>query len=66
MLVILIALNFIAGTARARVDLTQEKAFTLLLRQVQARARRAGDEVKRDQNDQHHHDAGGRVENCLK
>ena len=29
MLVILIALNFIAGTARARLDLTQEKAFTL-------------------------------------
>ena len=29
MLVILIVLNFIAGTARARLDLTQEKAFTL-------------------------------------
>jgi ABC-type uncharacterized transport system involved in gliding motility auxiliary subunit len=29
MLVILIALNFIAGTARARLDLTHEKAFTL-------------------------------------
>jgi len=29
MLVILIAFNFIAGTARARLDLTQEKAFTL-------------------------------------
>jgi gliding motility-associatede transport system auxiliary component len=29
MLVILIAVNFIAGTARARLDLTQEKAFTL-------------------------------------
>ena len=29
MLVILIAVNFIAGTARARLDLTQEKAYTL-------------------------------------
>ena len=29
MLVILIAFNFIVGTARARLDLTQEKAFTL-------------------------------------
>ena len=29
MLVILIALNFIAGTARKRLDLTQEKAYTL-------------------------------------
>ena len=29
MLVILIAFNFIAGTARARLDLTQEKAYTL-------------------------------------
>ena len=29
MLVILVAFNFIAGTARARLDLTQEKAFTL-------------------------------------
>jgi len=29
MLVLLIVLNFIAGTARARLDLTQEKAFTL-------------------------------------
>ena len=29
MLVILIVLNFIAGAARARLDLTQEKAFTL-------------------------------------
>jgi ABC-type uncharacterized transport system involved in gliding motility auxiliary subunit len=29
MLVILIALNFIAGTARTRLDLTQEKAYTL-------------------------------------
>ena len=29
MLVILIVFNFIAGTARARLDLTQEKAYTL-------------------------------------
>ena len=29
MLVILVAFNFIAGTARARMDLTQEKAYTL-------------------------------------
>ena len=29
MLVILIAFNFIAGTARTRLDLTQEKAYTL-------------------------------------
>ena len=29
MLVILIAVNFIAGTARARLDMTQEKAYTL-------------------------------------
>jgi ABC-type uncharacterized transport system involved in gliding motility auxiliary subunit len=29
MLVILVAFNFIAGTARARLDLTQEKAYTL-------------------------------------
>ena len=29
MLVILIAFNFIAGTARSRLDLTQEKAYTL-------------------------------------
>jgi ABC-type uncharacterized transport system involved in gliding motility auxiliary subunit len=29
MLVILIALNFIVGTARTRLDLTQEKAYTL-------------------------------------
>jgi ABC-type uncharacterized transport system involved in gliding motility auxiliary subunit len=29
MLVILIALNFIAGTVRTRLDLTQEKAYTL-------------------------------------
>jgi ABC-type uncharacterized transport system involved in gliding motility auxiliary subunit len=29
MLVILVAFNFIAGTARTRLDLTQEKAFTL-------------------------------------
>ena len=29
MLVILVVVNFIAGTARARIDLTQEKAYTL-------------------------------------